>query len=203
VTKGSDHQPANADIGNYITLQTQQGTVLNNNGSAGFGDPCATSFVFDPSAMPAASTRTLSLQLTINGLEDHSAGQVSFPPIIFDFSLPLHGGRAIIEQQTVTVGGKSIILVQGVATPSEVRIYLQQNDTMLSQDSFTLTDNGKNVGEVGASVEKQTGAPDPSILEALDFMPLFESHAVCILTVSVPAGSHGGPWIFHFTINSI
>lgn len=200
VTKGVDHQPANADIGNYSTLKTRQGNMLSENGSAGFGDPCATSFVFEPATMPAVNTRMLSLQLIVTGMSTNTAGQISFQPVTFDFSLPFHSGRAVIGHQTVTVAGKSVTLVQAVATPSETRVYLQQNDAMLNQDNFTLTDNGKSVGEMVASVESEASAPHPSILEALDFEPLFESRAVCVLTVSAPARSHAGPWVFHFTV---
>lgn len=200
-TNEANHQPAIVDIGNYSTLRTQHGIALSDNGSSGFGPLSSMSFVFDPATIPTLSTRTLSLHLITRGLSSDSAGQLSFHPVTFDFSIPFHSGRATIGHKTVTVAGKSVTLVQMVATPSETRIYLQDNDGMLNKDSFSLTDRGKSVGELGASAVFHLVGPHPVLSEALDFFPLYESHAVCVLTVSAPAGSHTGPWIFHFTVS--
>ncbi len=112
-------------------------------------------------------------------------------------------------QQTVTVAGKSVTLTQGVATPSETRFYLYSRDVPLDQgNNFSLMDNGRNVngidGSVGGITNQDgylTNPPNqPITTEIVDFEPLFESHAVGVLTVNAPPGSHAGPWTFHFTV---
>ena len=209
VTKEANHQPTSTA---YLeaTLQTQNGITLR--GGASVGSPLlgVMGFDFEPATiMPTESTKTLSLRLLIHGINAPVASPKPFRPVTFDFSLPFHASRAIIMQQTVTVAGKSVTLTQGVATPSETRFYLYSRDVPLDQgNNFSLTDNGRNVNGIDGSVGGITNQDGyttydsnlSNTTEIVDFEPLFESHAVGVLTVSAPPGSHGGPWIFHFTV---
>ncbi len=209
VTKEANHQPTSTA---YLeaTLQTQNGITLRGGTSVGSPLLGVMGFDFEPATiMPTASTRTLSLHLIIHGMNAPVASSKPFRPVTFDFSLPFHASRAVIMQQTVTVAGKSITLTQGVATPSETRFYLYSSDVQLDQgNDFSLTDNGRNVNGIDGSVGGITNQDGyttydsnlSNTTEIEDFDALFESHAVGVLTVSAPPGSHGGPWIFHFTI---
>jgi hypothetical protein len=209
VTKEANHQPTSTA---YLeaTLQTQNGITLRGGTSVGSPLLGVMGFDFEPATiMPTASTRTLSLHLIIHGMNAPVASSKPFRPVTFDFSLPFHSSRAVIMQQTVTVAGKSVTLTQGVATPSETRFYLYSRDVPLDQgNNFSLMDNGRNVngidGSVGGITNQDgylTNPPNqPITTEIVDFEPLFESHAVGVLTVNAPPGSHAGPWIFHFTV---
>ena len=209
-TKAANHQPADVYLGSFSTLRTQNGITLREGGSSGYSSVSVQIFNFEPATiMPTASTRTLSLHLIIHGMNAPVASSKPFRPVTFDFSLPFHSSRAVIMQQTVTVAGKSVTLTQGVATPSETRFYLYSRDVPLDQgNNFSLMDNGRNVngidGSVGGITNQDgylTNPPNqPITTEIVDFEPLFESHAVGVLTVNAPPGSHAGPWTFHFTV---
>jgi hypothetical protein len=209
-TKAGNHQPVAVDLGSFSTLRTQNGITLREGGSSGYSSVSVQIFNFEPAtSMPTASTRTLSLHLLIHDMNAPVASSKRFRPVTFDFSLPFHSSRAVITQQTVTIAGKSVTLTQAVATPSETRFYLYSRDVPLDQgNSFSLTDNGRNVNQNDSSIggiTNQDGyltspANQPITSEIVDFDPLFGSHAVGVLTFSAPGGSHAGPWVFHFTI---
>ena len=113
-------------------------------------------------------------------------------------------------QKTVTIAGKSVTLTQAVATPSETRFYLYSRDVPLDQgNSFSLTDNGRNVNGLDASVggiTNQDGyqtipSNQPITSEIVDFEPLFGSHAIGVLTVSAPPEAMAVPGCFTSLFN--
>lgn len=203
-TKDANHQQVPLYLGIYSTLKTQNGITLREGWNTGGSSLNMQIFNFEPATiMPPASTRTLSLRLLMHGQDTSS------PSVTVDFSLPFHPGRVIIPHKTVTIAGKSVMLTEGVATPSETRFYLSSENVQLDQENdFTLTDNGGNVNPLDASVGGTTNQDgyltnpgnQPITTEIVDFQPLFADHAVCALTIGGPPGSHIGPWVFHFTI---
>jgi HEAT repeats len=203
-TRDADHQSVAGDLD--TTLRTHQGITLRGDGGIGFGPLFTMSFDFEPATMPATSTRTLSLHLIINNILGFAPPSFARNPVTIDFSLPFHPGRVVIMHKTVTVAGKSVTLERMVATPSETRFYLNANDTQLYNDSFSLTDNGRNVNVIDISIggitnrDGSTNITQPLTSEVLNFDPLFASHAECVLMISAPAGIHAGPWFFHFTV---
>ncbi len=210
-TKAANHQPVAVDLVSFSTLQTQNGITLRGVTSDVSPSLGVMGFDFEPATiMPTASTKTLSLRLLIHSIYAPVASTKPVRPVTLDFSLPFHASRAVIMQQTVTVAGKRVTLTQGVATPSETRFYLYSKDVPLDQgNDLSLTDNGRNVNGLDGSVGGITNQDGYLTFDRnlsnktwiVDFEPLFDSHAVGVLTVSAPPGSHGGPWIFHFTVH--
>ncbi|HEY6542568.1 MAG TPA: hypothetical protein VIZ18_16615, partial [Ktedonobacteraceae bacterium] len=209
--KDANHQPVAEDIGNGSTMKTQSGIILRGGGSSEYPSLGMMGFDFEPATiMPAAGTTTLSLRLLIHDISGFDIPSSSFPPVTIDFTLPFHSGRVVIPHKTLTIAGKSVTLTEGVATPSETRFYLYSKDVQLDQgNDFTLTDNGGNVNQLDSSIGGITNQDgyltslrgQPITTEIVDFQPLFASHAVCVLAISGPPGSHIGPWVFRFTIS--
>src|SRR5579859_474648 len=85
----------------------------------------------------------------------YTASQEPIPvvrnPVTFAFSLPFNSGRVVILHKTVTVAGIGVTLERMVATPSETRFDVQGKQVTLD-DSFSLSDDGKNVDDIDASV---------------------------------------------------
>ena len=222
VTRDANHKQVFADLSS--TLRLQKGSTLRGNGSFGAFDPKknlgseAMVFDFDAANIPAEDTKELSLQLIINSINNitdpngaptHVTGalpiSVARNPVTFAFSLPFHLGRIVILHKTVTVAGISVTLERMVATPSETRFDVQGKQVTLD-DSFSLSDDGKSVDDIDASVggitdrNGNTIVTIPSTSVILNFGPLFSNHTVCTFTVSAPNGKHSGPWIFHFVV---
>jgi hypothetical protein len=222
VMRDTNHKQVFADLSS--TLRVQKGSTLRGNGSFGEFDPKknlgseAMVFDFDATNIPAEDIKELSLQLIINSISnitDPSAaptrvtGALPIPvvrnPVTFAFSLPFNSGRVVIRHKTVTVAEISVTLERMVVTPSETRFDVQGKQVTLD-DSFSLSDDGKSVDDIDASIGRITDRNGntivtiPSTSVILNFGPLFSNHAVCAFTVSAPNGKHSGPWIFHFVV---
>jgi len=186
---------------NGITL-SQMGDAGSFNSKLGYYDYVAS---FDTAQVPAnTNTLNLHLQATLySGMGRHQLGGFSS-----GFSVPLHAGRVMTWNQTVTVDGIAITLQRVVVSPSQTRLYVMSPKLQLGDpqhDPYTLAVGNWNNNTDGFDSEslitQEGNVGSFTGVRLIANTPLFNQHSEWTFKITSGAVIGGsGTWIFHFTV---